>query len=139
MADAKAFVRKKRGPPEKISVELIEKICVCLRHGAYVETAAASCGLNKDTFYKWMRIGAKAKRGIYKELNDAVLKAVADGELGDIAAISKHRARSWQAAAWRLQRRHPSRWAPTHRPPVAPEQDDDSDFRLSYDLSEDDE
>lgn len=135
----KAFRKGKGGRPPKLDDDLIERICLHLRHGAYVETASAACGISKVIFYRWLKIGNEKPRSIHGKLVNAVEKAMAEGEMGDLAAVSKARSKNWQAAAWRLQRRHPSRWAATHRPPVAPDTDPtEGDFRLAYSLDDDD-
>ena len=56
----KKKVTKKRpvGRPTKISKEITEKIVNAILIGAYIETAAAHAGLNKDTFYAWLKAGA---------------------------------------------------------------------------------
>ena len=43
----------------KLTPELQERILLHLRVGAYVETAAACAGIHKDTFYEWMKKGAR--------------------------------------------------------------------------------
>jgi hypothetical protein len=43
----------------KLTPELQEKILLHLRVGAYVETAAACARIHKDTFYEWMKKGAR--------------------------------------------------------------------------------
>jgi hypothetical protein len=102
--------RKKGGRPPKLAPEILARICDALRAGNYRETAAAYAGVRKSTLYDWLRRGAKAPRGIYRELHDAVEKALADSEARDVALIGKAADRDWQAAAWRLERKFPERW-----------------------------
>jgi hypothetical protein len=99
------------GRPTKLTPELQERICLAIRAGNYIEVAASFAGIHKDTFYRWLKRGARASRGIYREFSDAVEKALADSEAGDVARISKAAEQGhWQAAAWRLERKHPQRW-----------------------------
>ncbi len=125
--DEKAFRKAKGGRPPKINEELIQKVCSYLRHGAYVETAAAASGVSKDILYKWMRAGKEKPNSIYGEFLSAVELAIAEGEIHDLAAISKARSRNWQASAWRLQRRHPERWGDSSNRPQAPQQNPDAE------------
>src|SRR5690606_31176789 len=78
--------------------------------GAYIETAAAYAGINKSTLYDWMKRGARAKSGKYKEFSNAIEKALAESEMRDLAVIAKASQENWQAAAWRLERKFPDRW-----------------------------
>lgn len=135
----KAFRKAGRGRPPKLDDDLIDRLCSHLRHGAYVETAAAACGISKVIFYRWLKIGNEKPKSIHGKLVNAVEQAMAESELDDLIAVTTARAKNWQAAAWRLQRRHPSRWAATHRPAVAPDTDPtEGDFRLAYSLDDDD-
>jgi hypothetical protein len=138
--------KEKRPPgrPTKCTKVLTEKVCQAIAAGAYLETAAAFAGINKDTLHDWLRKGARAadegKHGIHRKFNEEVQKALADSELNDLATISLHAQgymaerdltessedtdgkrtaktihetrfrRDWQAAAWRLERKHPGRW-----------------------------
>ena len=105
------MVKKKgRGRPEKISREIIDKIKTAILAGAYVETAAAFAGISKETFYQWLKKGAGAKSGIYVDFSDAIKKAMAEAELRDVMVINKASQTSWQAAAWKLERKYPGRW-----------------------------
>lgn len=134
--------KKDPGAPTKLTPELIDKISSYIRLGAYVETAAASAGVHKATFYEWMKKGAQKKSGLCRALNDAVSKAVADGELRDLKRIEdaaqgtrtaillkdetgkqvvdkdgmnvyiKPMDPDWKAAAWKMERRNPKQWGP---------------------------
>ena len=100
-----------RGRPSKLTHERQAKICDAIRAGNYLETAAAFAGIDKTTMYLWMRKGRAANRGKHREFVDAVEKAMADAEARDVALIGKAAADgTWQAAAWRLERKHPDRW-----------------------------
>ena len=102
---------RKPGRRTKLTDDLIDKICVLVRAGNYVETAAAYAGVHKETLYQWFRRGASSRRGIYRRFADAVLKATAEAELRDLQIIASAAANGqWQAAAWRLERRVPLRW-----------------------------
>ena len=103
----------KRGPgrPTKLTAEVQGKICDALRAGNYLETSAAFAGIDKTTMYAWLKKGRQAKRGKHREFVDAVEKAMADAEARDVALIGKAAADgTWQASAWRLERKYPDRW-----------------------------
>jgi len=76
----------------KLTPELQDKIIAAIRAGNYLETAAASAGIQKETFYDWLRKGARHKKGdksteAFKSFSDAVMKAMAESEAVAIAAI----------------------------------------------------
>jgi transposase len=96
--------------PTKLTAEVQERICSCIRAGNYIETAAAYAGIHKDTLYDWLKRGAKARSGIYREFSAAVEKALADSEVRDVSIIARAADTEWQAAAWRLERKFPARW-----------------------------
>lgn len=97
--------------PTKLTPRLQAKICDAIRVGCYVETAAAYCGISKDTFYRWLRKGNEEEEGIYRDFVDAVEKAIADAEFRDVMIISNAATTDWKAAAWKLERRAPDRWS----------------------------
>jgi transposase len=103
--------KKPTGRPTKLTPELQERICTALRAGNYMETAAAFCGVTKDTLYKWLKKGAlPGARGIYRGFSDGVEKAQAEAETRSVALIAKAAATQWQAAAWHLERTKPHRF-----------------------------
>lgn len=101
---------KTRGRPTKLTPELSREICDYVRMGNYVETAAAIAGISKDSIYRWLKKGANAKSGIFREFSDAVKKAQAEAEARDVGLIGRAAKDQWQAAAWRLERKFPDRW-----------------------------
>jgi hypothetical protein len=118
----------------KLTPELQEKVLLHLRIGSYVETAAACAGIHKDTFYEWMKKGA---RGIkpYNAFAEAVNRAVAESESRDLATILKAASTQWQAAAWRLERRFPERYGRFDRMKVEGKVDHDGGVSLAAKLT----
>ena len=107
---AKPKAKKAIGRPTKICPEIIEKIQNAILAGSYIETAAALAGINKDTFYEWLKKGAAAQSGIFFEFSAAIQKAMAQAEMNDLLVINRAAQKSWQAAAWKLERKYPKRW-----------------------------
>ena len=112
------------GRPTKLDEETQNKITQAVRAGNYMETAAAYAGISKDTLYAWLRRGAREiqrlanddtakpdkKEAPYVVFSDAINKAQAESEVDDIILIGKHAEFSWQAAAWRQERKNPEKW-----------------------------
>lgn len=100
------------GRPTKFDKALAERIVQLVRAGNYIETSAAAAGLSKDTLYRWLKEGAREDHGAKREFSDAVEKAQAEAEAANLALIGKAAlGGTWQAAAWRLERMHPERYA----------------------------
>jgi transposase len=89
MPDAK----NKGGRPTKLNDEIVGRIADAVRAGAYVETAAAFAGINKDTFYAWLKRGAKDRErhttSAHTRFADAIEKAGADAEIFALATIQQ--------------------------------------------------
>jgi hypothetical protein len=100
----------KRGPKGKLTPELKDKIVKAVRAGNYIETAAAWAGIHKDTFYDWFHKGQASRAGLYREFADELEIAWAESEVRDLQTISMAAAENWAAAAWRLERKFPTRW-----------------------------
>lgn len=110
--------------PTKLTPELQEDVLKVIRSGNYIETACAYVGINKSTFYDWLKRGAREKDRLAKnprarvrkdeqpfvDFSNAVEKALAHAEIRDVAIIGKAAEENWQAAAWRLERKFPDRW-----------------------------
>ncbi len=92
------------GRPSLISERLIVKAVNAVSRGASYEIAAAKMKISTKTFYNWMHRGAKETDTIYADFFQRVKEAEADDALTDLDTIRN--AKVWQAAAWRLERRH---------------------------------
>ena len=114
----------RRGRPEKLTPKLQDDIVKVIRSGNYIETACAFVGINKTTFYDWLKRGAREKDRVernprakvrkserkYVEFSNAIEKALAHAEIRDVAIIGKAAEKEWQAAAWLLERKFPDGW-----------------------------
>jgi hypothetical protein len=98
------------GRPSKLTAERQKILVQRISEGNTVETACAFCNLNPDTFYDWMKRGAKPD-SVFSEFSDAIRKARAEAESWHIANITTHAEKSWAASAWWLERSNPDRWA----------------------------
>lgn len=47
------------GRPRKITQAVIDRVDAELRRGVYIETVADMVGISRDTFYRWLREGAR--------------------------------------------------------------------------------
>lgn len=107
------------GRPTKLSKKIQDNLVGALQRGNYITVACAFVGIHKDTFYEWLRRGERAgtRDAKFSDFSDAVKKAQAQAEVRDLAAIdeaAKHPS-SWQAAAWKLERKYPDRWGRKER------------------------
>jgi hypothetical protein len=107
-----AFRRNVGGRPTKFSQDRADTIVLYVRAGNYIETAAAAADIDKTTLYRWLRQGARAsERSSLGRFYHAVKRASAESEARDVAIITNAAGQGfWQAAAWRLERKFPSRW-----------------------------
>lgn len=96
------------GRPTKLTPEIQERIVALLRAGNYVETAAAYCDVGKVSLYAWMKRGHRQPKSIYGAFLNAIEKAQAESEIRDLEQVRK--AEPWESSAWRLERKHPTRW-----------------------------
>jgi hypothetical protein len=83
------ITKNRTGRPPKLNPELVERIAAFVRAGNYMESAAAACGVTKSTLYEWLKTGARAKRGIYKDFSNALYRALGEYETRDVAAVDK--------------------------------------------------
>jgi hypothetical protein len=105
---------KPRGRKTKLTAELTTDLEQLLAAGNYREQACNALGIHPATLYRWLeRADADEQDGRtspYRELRDAVTRAEAGAERDAVTLVRRHAVADWRAAAWYLERRHPSRW-----------------------------
>lgn len=77
------------GRPTKLTPETQRTIAQAIRANAYPETAAALAGIDRDSFYEWLKRGAKEESGPYREFSDTIKSALAVGQMRDLAVIDR--------------------------------------------------
>jgi hypothetical protein len=95
--------------PTKCTPEVTTAIAADIVLGLPGEVAAAAHGVGRSTFYAWLKWGRKREPG-FIEFRDAIQKARAEAESHYLGIVRAATVKSWQAAAWWLERRVPRRW-----------------------------
>lgn len=112
------------GRPTKLTPDVQTAICLSLSAGNYLEPSAIRAGVSKVSVYAWLkRAGTELERlrnngrarlrkseQPYVEFLEAVKGAEAAAEIRDVATVALAAQDHWQAAAWRLERKHFDRW-----------------------------
>jgi transposase len=94
------------GRKTKYTPETVNKIVQALKMGATHELACNYAGIGVSTFHDWM--SAKP------EFSEAVKEAEGAAAVGWLAKIEKAANEgTWQAAAWKLERRYPREYGRT--------------------------
>lgn len=124
---------KSVGRPLKINPTVQAELLKMIQAGNYMETAASYVGISTSTLRDWIRRGEReAQRFIddpksrpiksetpFMEFSQAVKKAQASAEIRDVILIGDAARESWQAAAWRLERKYPEKWGKKERHEVS--------------------
>lgn len=135
-----ALEHKPRGRPTSCTPEEEARITQLIRAGNYIETASIMAGISKVSLYAWLKRGraertrletnprahVRQREAPFFDFLNAVEKAQAHAEVVDVAAISAGARVSWQAAAWRLERKFPARWGRRDHLKVVMEKEVDS-------------
>lgn len=111
--------------PTTIDANKKKKFLSLLREGVYIETAAQSVGWPKTNVFRWLEQGRRGnlendpkitlrlQREFAAETDEAL--AFAESQLiSHIQDCAKGKGgmKDWRAAAWMLEKRFRSRWAP---------------------------
>ncbi len=87
-------------------------ICESVRGGAWIETAAAAAGVDASTVHSWLRRADDTEDcgEPFLAFSVAYKKSRAEAELEAIHVIRDAMPKTWQAAAWYLERSYPDHW-----------------------------
>ena len=96
--------QKKTGRKSKLTPAVQKNICDAIRQGVYDYVAAQAAGIGQRTFYRWMEEGEKATSSVKRQFWQAIKRAEAERETRLLEIINDHAPKSWQAAAWILER-----------------------------------
>lgn len=93
---------QKRGRPTKLTKNLHEEIVSYIEQGLTYKDVCFAVGIAESTFYDW--------KIEFAEFSEAIKKAEMKCKAERIATIFKASEKSWQAAAWWLERRYPKEY-----------------------------
>jgi hypothetical protein len=93
----------KRGAKGKYNQEIVDEIAGYVQVGNTVKDACTLVGISTETYFKWLREKP--------EFADAIKKAEAKCKARNIARIQQATEKSWQAAAWWLERKYRNEFA----------------------------
>jgi len=101
--------------PTKLTPDVQERICQAIQLGATYELAAQYGGVHYQTFLDWMEKGrADVAKQPYLAFYEAIKLCEGKAVAGWLAKIEKAASEgSWQAAAWKLERRYPKEYGRT--------------------------
>lgn len=97
------------GRPTKLTPEVQRRIVKAVRCGNYGETAAASEGVQRSTYYEWMERGRKGESP-FAEFADAVTRARAVAERRMVNVVRTDAVQNAESARWYLERSASDRW-----------------------------
>jgi transposase len=112
--------KRGKGQPTKLTPERQRAIIDALRAGCYKATAAEYAGIGVSTLHRWLETGEaddeSGRQSDYRDFWEAVKKADAEFQMRALLQIDQAaRDGSWQAAAWRLERKYPQLWGRKQR------------------------
>ncbi len=117
------------GRPTCFTVAKANRIVDAIRRGLPFKLAAAAGGVSYNTFVRWRNEGSNpnAPRHL-REFCNHVRSAESEAAQRFLGLIEAAAERSWQAAAWMLEKRHPDLFGKAAEPPSRPLMDSDLDI-----------
>ena len=103
------------GRPSKLTKETTDRLTRALALGAGIEEACIWAKIGRTSFYRWLEIGEhhdaeerdSQHRGFYLQIK----RILAEAEIYSLQVIARAESEgNWRAAAWRLERRFPTKW-----------------------------
>lgn len=89
----------------KYDPELVGHIIKYIETGNTVTTACQAVGINRDTYYEWLKDETKP------DITDVIIqKAEAKAIIRNLLIIQAAATKNWQAAAWFLERKDHKNW-----------------------------
>jgi transposase len=99
--------------PTKLTPEVQEIIVSALKLGASKKKACQYAGITEKSFYEWLQRAERDEQP-YREFSEQIEKAEADHYVRALAQIeTAARSGTWQASAWKLERKYPEEWGRT--------------------------
>lgn len=104
------------GRPTDLNPDLQALIVAAVEEGNAGEVAAMAQGVDRSTYYRWMKLGKEP--GPYSDFRDAVTRARAAAEVSAVACLRRGMAADPKLAVEFLRRARWKRWEPKTRSEV---------------------
>jgi len=101
------------GRPSALTPDVQRRVCEAVSAGNTRHDSAEYAGIGESTLRAWLAKGKRQRRGKFRSFLAAVKKAEADAVVRNVAIIQKAANKTWQAAAWWLERKRPADWSQT--------------------------
>lgn len=99
-----------KGRPTKLTPELTEKIRQVISSGSPIDVAARYVGIDRVTFYAWLKRGHEQKRGIFRDFLNTLEEAQAAADVWDHANIKAQSKKDARLSISHLKMRNPDRY-----------------------------
>lgn len=103
------------GRPTKCTPELMAEIEGYILAGNYISTAVQAAGIQRSTFYNWLKWGEEAaqkgEENIYREFLERTATAFAKAEVALVEMAKDPKNRNWAACITILERTRNSTWS----------------------------
>ena len=117
-------------PPQcRLTPAVVAAICETISAGNNIKTAISAAGIPPGTYEGWQAYAERDPDGIYAEFFELIERARAGAEAANVRVIKEAAVKSWQAAAWLLERQYPERWGQRNRLLGT---GDNGDFRVTF-------
>lgn len=93
--------------PTKLTSDVQKRIVAAIKRGATYKLAAQYGGITYKTFNEWIKQGEDELEGEFCEFCNAIKKAEGEAAFKWLGVIEAAGKESWQAMAWKLERRYP--------------------------------
>jgi len=101
----------KTGRPCMLTPEIQESVIKAVAAGCYLKHAAMYAGVSYDSVNLWAKRGKRESSGIFFDFYQSLKKAEGNAIVRNVGIIENAANKTWQAAAWWLERRYPDDFA----------------------------
>lgn len=102
--------RRRPGRPSKLTPKSVETLLEGIKNGLSYRLACIRAGIDYSTLRRWVEKGEQQGTGEYREFQERLAGAEADGAFALVLRIKAAAPKDWRAAAFLLEARHPDEY-----------------------------
>jgi hypothetical protein len=99
-------MKTKTGRASKMKKDVIQKLVHAIKTGCTYDLACQYAGIERTTFYNWMKAGREGKTQKHIDFFNTIEEANASGAMTNLQLMQEAAKEDWRSAAWILERRH---------------------------------